>query len=321
MKYCFICNPMAGKEKNKEELVTRINSICTEKEVEYDILITSSVGDGRELVKKYYGENSDEEIAFFACGGDGTAGEVVNGIMSLPCRDKVSMGIIPVGTGNDFVRNFSGKENFLDISAQIDSMPVSVDVLKCNDMYALNMINIGFDCEVVCKMSEIKRKPFIPSKFAYIAGLIITLIKKPGVKMNISVDGGESEEKKLLLTTFANGCFCGGGFHSNPNADITGGKIDYMFIKNVSRTKFLTLVGSYKKGTHICEKNAKIIDNGSSDTCKIIFDKTTNVSVDGEVIGFDSIDLSLEKAALNFRIPLGSERLKTGAAEEVAAVL
>ena len=311
MKYCFICNPMAGKEKNKEALVTRIKDVCSERGVEYDILKTASVGDATRLVKEYYREHVDDEIAFFAAGGDGTAGEVVNGIMSLPSRDKVSMGIIPVGTGNDFVRNFSDKESFLDIGAQIDSRPFAVDVLKCNDIYALNMINIGFDCEVVCKMSELRRKPYIPSKLAYVAGLIITLVRKPGVRMSFSVDGGESVEKYLLLSTFANGCFCGGGFHSNPNATLTCGKLDYMFINDISRMKFLTLVGSYKKGTHICEKTAKIIDNGHSDTCKIVFDKKTNVSIDGEVISFDSLDISVERSALNFRVSLGCEPLKT----------
>ena len=311
MKYCFICNPMAGKE-GKDILKEKIRSVCSSMGLNFDILTTSSRGDATRLVKKYCEENSHEEISVYACGGDGTAGEVVNGVMAFDNeeRKRIGMGLIPVGTGNDFVRNFSNKENFLDIEAQINSTPNDIDLLKCNDMYAINMINVGFDCEVVVKMQELKRHPLIPSKMAYIAGLVVTLVKKPGVSMKASVDGGETEEKDLLLTTFANGCFCGGGFHSNPNADINNGHVDHLFINNVSRTKFLSLVGSYKNGTHICEKNKKVLFNGCGERYSVKFPRLTNVSVDGEVIGFKEFDLSVVRNAIRFLVPKGCEKLK-----------
>ena len=97
--------------------------------------------------------------------GDGTFGEVVNGAVGV---SGVSVGVVPIGTGNDFVRNFSSGELFFDIDAQIDGQEERIDILKCNDKYAVNMINIGFDCEVVKKKEVFNKKPFMPSKLAYI---------------------------------------------------------------------------------------------------------------------------------------------------------
>ena len=224
--------------------------------------------------------------------------------MSAENRDRLRLGVVPVGTGNDFVRNFTHRESFFDIDAQLEADVQKTDVIKCNEFYALNMINMGFDCQVVCKTVQFKRKKIIPSKFAYIAGLIMTLAKKPGIEMFVN---GSCDKKELLLATFANGKYCGGGFHSNPYAHICNGEIDMLFINDISRTRFVSLVGEYKKGTHISEKNSKIIENIHAQEIFIEFDKPTQISVDGEIVTVESLNISCEKEAINFLIPRGSE--------------
>ena len=89
------------------------------------------------------------------------------------------IGVVPVGTGNDFIKSFATADKFLDIDAQLNAEVADIDVMECNGFFAVNMINIGFDCEVVVKTSQIKRSPVVPSKFAYIFGLVLTLAKKP----------------------------------------------------------------------------------------------------------------------------------------------
>jgi len=308
VRYYFIMNPFAGKGKYGEELRDKINKTCSERGVEYEIIETDSVSSLGNVVKEKAAARGSEEIAFFACGGDGTVCVTVNAIMALEDRSGVNLGIIPVGTGNDFVRNFGEREIFFDISAQLDATALSVDVLRCNDTYSINMINIGFDCEVVCKTVSVKKSPLVPSKLAYIVGLVATLVKKPGVTMKAAVDGGEYEDKKLLLTTFANGEFCGGGFHSNPKASLDDGMIDALFINNVSRMKFISLVGSYKKGTHLDnEKLVNIIKHQKFRSIDMIFDKETNISVDGEVIRAKEAHLSVQRAAFGLLVPKGAK--------------
>ena len=189
--------------------------------------------------------------------------------------------------------------------AQLEATPYEVDLIRCNDMYAINMINVGFDSEVVAKKEDFSQKRWVPAKMAYIFGLISCFARKPGVEMRISRDGGEYEERKLLLNTFANGCFCGGGFYSNPKASLCDGKMDVMEIENVSRLRFLTLVGSYKKGTHLREKLEHIVHAMKEESLHMIFSSPMHVSVDGELRMLSELRLSIEKRALRFLVPKG----------------
>jgi len=309
MKYYFLTNPAAGKKNSCDELCRTINDICGKKMLSYEIYRTKCAGDATRYVKEVCVNNTEnEELCFFACGGDGTLNEVVSGAVGY---SFASVGLIPKGTGNDFVRNFTNKELFFDVDEQTNGAPISLDVLKCNEKYAVNMINIGFDCEVVKKMTQIKRSPLVPSKLAYIFALVFTLVKKPGVNATVSIDSKPPEKLRMLLTTMANGCFCGGGFHSNPHAKLTDGNVDSLFIDYISTIKFLSLVSSYKKGTHIVPKNEDIL---SAKTCKTLdmkFDGNQSISIDGELHEVNgTLHVEAIPHALKFLLPKGSEPLK-----------
>lgn len=318
MKYCFIVNPKAGKGQSVDSVCADVKRICEEREVDYDLFVSECIGDTKKQVAKLADEG--DEVCFIACGGDGTLCETTLAVMALPSeqRERVSVGVIPMGTGNDFASNFENKQAFFDISAQIDHTPYEIDLVKCNDMYSINMVNVGFDSHVVCQKEKIGRKKWVPRKLAYVISLLITLIKKPGIKAELICDGEEPIHKELLLTTLANGAFCGGGFYSNPLASLTDGQVDVIAVKNVGRIKFLTLVGSYKKGVHIRDKFKKIVENFKCRTADMYFDREMPVSIDGELVYTSEIHLSIEQAALKFMLPKGATP-KTKA-PEVAAV-
>ena len=305
MQYCFIINPASGKQKTKEGLEARIKAACDEKGIDANVYFTTCRGDAREYVKNYTIDASDE-LRFYACGGDGTLCECVSGLMERENRDNVSVGVIPVGTGNDFVRCFENNENFFDVSAQLDATPMEIDVIKCNDDYAINMINVGFDCQVVVKTAEMKKKKFIPSKFAYIAGLLVTLIKKPGLEIKASADKADDRTIKLLLATFANGNFCGGGFHSNPNSRLDDGVINALFVDDITRLRFVSIVGDYKSGTHLDGKLDDIFSENDSTEFELNFNAPTEISIDGEIVTVDALKLSCIKGAVKFLVPYGS---------------
>lgn len=306
MKHCFIINPASGKSVTKEGLENKIREECSKREADCCILTTTARGDVQKYIRRFYDENRGEDIRFYACGGDGTLCEAVNGIMALEDREKVSLGVIPVGTGNDFVRNFTPKELFFDIGAQIDATSQVIDLIRCNQFYALNMINIGFDCQVVVKTDQVKRKKFVSSKLAYIIGLVWTLIKKPGVNVKVQTPEGE-QHKALLLTTFANGRFCGGGFNSNPHAELCDGQINALFVNNVSRMKFLSLVGCYKNGTHLEGKYDDIVCESKQTEYSLCFDVPTLISVDGELYDAGTeAHISCEPSAISFLMPAGT---------------
>lgn len=305
MKFCFIINPNAGKGSFLEEAKIKIKEACEKKQVSYDMFCSQSVEDAKAYIAKTAALG--EEVTFYACGGDGTICKTVSAIMALPeeNRENVFLGVIPMGTGNDFVSNFAHKELFFDIEAQINGSPCAIDLFKCNDTYSINMVNVGFDSHVVCTKEKIGKKAWVPRKLAYIFSLVITLVRKPGVKMSFEADGAEKVRKELLLATFANGSFCGGGFYSNPKASLFDSQIDCIAVKNVGRIKFLSLVGSYKKGLHLGDKFKKIIEHFKCGEAHIYLDEETPVSVDGEIIPMREIHISVAPRALKVMLPDG----------------
>ena len=289
-----------------EGVLSDISAACEGAGVDHSVLVSRNIEETRDFIR----ENAaavDGEVSFIACGGDGTLCQTILLVMELSAeqREKVSVGVVPMGTGNDFVSNFTDKERFFNIEAQIKGSAYEIDLVKCNDLYSVNMVNVGFDSHVVCKKEILGKKKWMPRKLAYIAGLVITLVRKPGLKVDFSRDGEKPEKRDLLLTTLANGAFCGGGFNSNPKASLTDGNIDCITINNVSRLKFLSLVGKYKSGTHLSGKFDSIISHFKCRKADLVFSEETPVSVDGELVYTKELHLSVDEKAIKIRLPEG----------------
>lgn len=303
IKHIFILNPAAGKGEMQSSLAEQIVRVCSERDVDFEIHHTLACGEATEYVRACCEQHPNTQFRFYACGGDGTLGETVNGAYGF---SNASVGVVPVGTGNDFVRNFEGAQAFLDIAAQLDGEPAMLDMLQYNDKFCANMVNVGFDCEVVKLTGKLKRNKLIPKGMAYITGLVITLIRKPGVKATVSIDGGEPQRRNMLLTAVANGAWCGGGFHSTPLAILHDGVLDTLLIKNVGRIKFLTLVKMYKEGTFVANKKAReVIDYVKCKTIHYTFDALQSICVDGEVTEVGELRVSVVKDALRLIVPRG----------------
>ncbi len=308
MVYHFVLNPMSGKnlkkaKKSIESMTNKIRAACQKRMLSYRIYYTTSAGDATEYVRSMINSTQDRQ-RFICVGGDGTINEIVN---SAPSRSNIEFGVIPHGSGNDFVRNFTNVELFSDIDAQLDGETVSLDLIKCNNTYCVNMINIGFDCSVVKEAARLKKSKFCPPGFSYMMGVMIALFKRYGTKMKIIFDDGEVVDDTLLLTAIANGKFCGGGFKSNPEALLDDGVIDIAIVKKVSRLTFLSLLGSYKKGTYLDNPRAmKYIDYKRVSHFKMEFDNPVPVCIDGEIMGAKTLDFSVERNAFNFVVPKGS---------------
>ncbi len=204
---------------------------------------TKHKGDAIDFISKKCREI--EYPHFVIYGGDGSVNEAVNGIMLGGAPEKAALSIVPLGTGNDFVRWFDkcGKDEAV------------VDVIKINDRYSVNMINIGFDCDVVIKTEEMKHVPLISGSIAYAAGIAAVLAKPMGKPFlyELTLEDGSVRrvESELLLTAVANAPYCGGGFYSAPKADPCDGIIDIVLVNKISKPKFLSLVSYYKKGNYL----------------------------------------------------------------------
>lgn len=304
MKTVFIINPCAGKGK-AENLIDRINSLS---DADIDIYITQSVGDATRYVAEYCRDNG--AARFIACGGDGTLSEILNGIMNFP---DAEVGVIPVGSGNDFCRNFGNDCSFDDVYAQVYGDTVKCDAIKYTAEtesgtvtgYCANMFNIGFDCNVADLASRIKTRPFVSGSMAYLVSVFYNLIKKRGANLKIIIDAEEKHCGRLLLTSIANGCFCGGGIKSNPEASVMDGRINVNIIRDVSRLKFIFLFPSYANGTYMKRKNIdKVIMSANCRELEVIpLDGNMRICIDGEIIDTHKTHFEICHRAFNFVKP------------------
>ena len=125
MKHIFVINPAAGQGKALNFIKPKIEEVCAKYSLDYDIHVTEKQGEGIEYVKNRAA--SGEEIRFYACGGDGTLYDVVNGAFGYK---NVQVAVIPLGSGNDFIRLFGSKEDFLVLEDDVNGVPVEFDVIK-----------------------------------------------------------------------------------------------------------------------------------------------------------------------------------------------
>lgn len=319
MKTVFIVNPKAGQGRDSQKLIEKIRQTSALLNADTEIYETTGVGDATSFVREFCEKRGCAR--FIACGGDGTLNEVLNGAID---SEGSEIGVIPIGTGNDFCRNFSGSADFTDIKSQINGRCKKCDIIKYESVsdgiekngYSINMFNIGFDCNVADMTAEMKKKPFISGSIAYFISILTTLIKKKGADLKIELDGMLKHDGPLLLTSIANGSYCGGGIKSNPLASVQDGFINVNIIKNVSRIKFVYLLPFYMKGTFLKIKNIERII--SSVNCRNI-NITSNDGVikfcnDGEISSAEKIQFEVVKSAVNFVVPgemIFSEKLLT----------
>lgn len=304
MIFHFILNPKSGRSRKHKNIEDAIKTACQSRKLSYHIYYTTCPGDATEYVKSMVRISEDRQ-RFICIGGDGTLNEIVN---SAPSNSNVEFGVIPNGSGNDFVNNFTYKSLFSSIDAQIDGEPVALDLIKCNDNYCVNMVNIGFDCAVAKAAAKLKKIKIFPPKFAYTLGVFKVVFRKIGVPMKIIFDDGEVVEKPITLTSIANGRYCGGGYCAAPYAFMDDGIMDVTAINKISRFTLFGLLKSYKKGTYLQKKRAqKHIVHKRVSHFRMEFKEPLPICIDGEIMGAKNIDFTVIPKAFNFVVPKGSD--------------
>lgn len=288
MRY-HIVNPAAGKG--------RAASYVSAKEGER-VYVTKAVGDARKFVCRSCSE--DAEPRFIVYGGDGTLNEVVCGIMTAGAGRRAVISVVPVGSGNDFARNFTEKGIY------------DVDVMKLGDRWAVNMLNTGFDCTVVSKIVRYQRLPLISGSFAYVLGVVDTLLRDMGEPFRVTLEKEDGERLEFtdggyLLCAVSNGGYCGGGFHSSPLVSLDDGLLDVLVVKKISRRRFIKLVGDYKAGTHIDAQSGqpieKFADIMSYVKCRAVgLENMSMLCIDGECRGIHDAYVTVVKKAVRFEV-------------------
>jgi len=317
MKYYFILNPASGKKKNVNTNLYKIRDLVKRDGLDYDLYFTKSQGDAERFVRKtcesHVKASDAEPIRIYAFGGDGTVNELVNGAFGF---ENVEIGIIPEGTGNDYIRNYGDPKAFLDLEAQLLGDSRYSDLIKYRAEYqgnvtegfCANMFNIGFDCNVVDMTDRIKQWPLFSGSMAYLTSVFIVLGKKKETRLKVEYEDGTVYDQNVLLISIANGCFCGGGIKGVPKSILDDGLMDVSLVKGgVARRFFVRLFPKYQKGTHLeDEEIKKILDYRQEKTLIITAgDESLRLCVDGEISTQKRVEFSVVSHAVKFIVPKG----------------
>lgn len=314
MKHIFVINPAAGQGKALDFIKPKIEEVCKKFSLEYELFITQKKGDGIEFVKNRAA--SGEELRFYACGGDGTLYEVVNGAYGFK---NVQVAVIPLGSGNDFIRLFGSKEEYMVLENVVNGVPVEFDLIKCGDEIAINQCSMGMDAEVCAMQGTIKKFPLVTGEGAYYIGCLYALMRKFRNRFTIQIDDGEIIEKDCLFCFIGNSRWYGGGFMAAPKAYPDDQLLDFVTVESkLSRLKLATLLNKYKRGEHL---DWDITDFRRGKKLVIHSEKPAAVNVDGETQYVTDASFELIEKGMVYVVPAGSaflaDREKRIAAGEV----
>ena len=317
MKHYFIVNPAAGKQNSGDRLIEELSKYTDRYDIE--IHVTTAPLDATEFVRKTCQENPDADMRFYACGGDGTLSEVVNGAIGFP---NASVSCYPCGSGDDFVKYYGGRQNFLDIEALMNANDDLIDVLAINDsVYSINIVNFGFDTKVCKTMIKVRRKKIIGGKRSYVTGVVTALITAMKNKCSVTADGELLNPKgKILLCTLANGSYVGGSFYCAPKSINNDGLIDVALFRPLSRFTFVKLLPVYTKGGHLDDPRfKKYFEYRRVKSVSISAPEGFSLTVDGEILDGTEFTVSVLPKALRFAVPAGSKLIGGRSGETMPA--
>lgn len=251
-KYCIIVNPIAGKGA-ASKAIPDIQALLDKLNVDYDMHVTEFPGHAINLAEE---AGSNGYHAVVAVGGDGTANEVINGLMHAANKGRLvsDFGVLPVGRGNDFSFGM-GIPHDLEAACQLlaggKTRKIDIGFVKGGDYpdgrYFGNGIGIGFD--TIVGFEAAKLPSYISGIPAYLIAALKTIFlyfKAPHLRIDID---GEKIEQPCLLVSMMNGKRMGGSFMFAPDSLPDDGLLNLCIVHQVTRMQVIGLFPKVMSGT------------------------------------------------------------------------
>ncbi|OQX65401.1 MAG: hypothetical protein B5M51_00875 [Anaerolinea sp. 4484_236] len=279
-KVKLILNPMADRGR-AWNVARDLRPIINEYKGKADWSGTVYPGHAIELARQAGEEGYDLVIAL---GGDGTVHEIVNGLMQVEAEKRPALGVVPIGSGNDFAYAngipadspsqamalaLNGETSLIDLGLMIDE--------NGRQEYIDNTLGIGFDAIVTIRSHKL---PIVRGFMMYLTAVIQTILLNSN-PMQMKIESEEKNwEKDVFMLVLANGPREGGGFTMTPIARPNDGVLDYMIAGSVSRLKQLRLVPEFMKGTQ--ERFAEV-EIGQFKKISLTSKQPLYIHIDGEI--------------------------------------
>jgi YegS/Rv2252/BmrU family lipid kinase len=286
----FIVNPAAARGK-ADKIGYKLNELCAAKGLDFDLEFTKKRGQATDLAH----EAANKYECIVAVGGDGTVNEIVNGIVGK----KVKLGIIPVGSGNDFVKALNIP---LKLNAALDTLVALktrfVDVGKAGTVYFHNGLGIGFDAWVVEESFKVKK---LRGNAIYLYSVLRTIYGYRAPYMHCCYDN-HTREEKLFMISVGNGTSMGGGFKLTPFAQLDDGLLDLTIIKDLTKWEIYQNLISVYFGKHTQMPQVTV---GRTKKLEIESEEGFAAHVDGELLSLNikSLEITIVPKSLEIVIP------------------
>ena len=249
-RFLAIVNPAAGGGKSAK-LAGETLAQLRKSGLAVDVIATTSSGHASELAAEAYAQGYRR---FIAVGGDGTAHEILNGLFGRPKpQDRISLGFLPLGTGNSFLRDFAEDGADAAFRALLAGRTRPVDLIRLmhrdGEIYSLNILSLGFTADVGA-LTNRYFKPLGP--LGYLLGVFVRVAQLRRRAFTLRCDeDSEWDDRRALFLTFNNSKYTGGTMLIAPDADSTDGYIEFVRWGPIGRLGLLRALPRLYDGSHI----------------------------------------------------------------------
>ncbi len=292
--FLAVVNPAAGGGRCRKLVGPALERLRSSG-IKIDVAQTTAPGEGIQLAREAY---SNGYRRFLAVGGDGTAYEIVNGIVPRAHGDQPTLAFLPLGTGNSFLRDFSDQGVEHAMAALLSRRTQACDVLrlrhKAGVIHYINLLSLGFTADV----ATVRARYFNGlGHLGYLIAVFTCLARLRRRPFPLQMEGqGEVDERPCLFLTFNNSKFTGGTMMIAPKAEVNDGKIEYVRWGPIGRLGLIKNLPTLYDGTHI---NHALAERRPARRIDFRLDAPVDVMVDGEVLTLHCETLDILPSALN----------------------
>jgi diacylglycerol kinase (ATP) len=266
------------------------------KNMEIDVAATTGPGQATALARAAYARGCRQ---FIAVGGDGTSCEIVNGLFPEAAHgDRASLGFLPLGTGNSFLRDFTDRGAEYSSAAIASGSHRACDVLRlqhaAGELYFINLLSMGFAADAAVVTNR-RFKPL--GRFGYILGVMLCLARLRRRAFPLRADDdSDFDQRRCLFLSFNNSKFTGGTMMIAPQANTGDGLIEYVRWGPVGRLQLIANFSTLFDGSHIHHPQAS---RRAVRHIEFQLAAPVDVMVDGETLSLDCRRIDVFPGALD----------------------
>jgi diacylglycerol kinase (ATP) len=292
--YLAIVNPAAGGGKRGKLLGPALARLQAGG-LQIEVAETRSPAHATEITRDAFQKGTRN---FIAVGGDGTSYEIVNGLFPEAAGSPPpTLGFLPLGTGNSFLREFSDQGAEYAIQSLLEGRTRACDVLRLRHragvIHYINLLSMGFSADV----ATLRQRRFSSwGEFGYITSIFLTLARFNRRPFPTRIAGETAfDDRRSLFVTFNNSKFTGGTMMIAPQAEINDGMVEYVRWGPIGRLGLIRNLPGLYDGTHV---EHPLAERKAVNRVEFNLDGPVDVMVDGEVLTLHCEELDILPGAL-----------------------